>query len=114
LHLPWSQGYSPTARLRVSGWGPYLALGDLEPHLFALPTWYALGTLLAAQESKRIREDTMVPLAQIGAQQPSLLLQTGDYFIRKFDAELEAQKRTIGPTLPWASMRQAGYRGPLR
>src|SRR5207249_188388 len=79
IHLPWSQSYSPVAQLRITGWGPYLRLGDLEPQLYHLPIWYALSTLLPKQEAKRIREDTLVPLAQTGGVQPGQQLQTGDY-----------------------------------
>ena len=84
--------------MRIQGWGPYLQLGDLEPQLHDLPVWSALGTLLPKQETKRIREDTMVPLAQSGGQQPSLQLQTGDYFQRRFEAALAVLRRTQGPT----------------
>lgn len=97
IHLPTSQRYSPVTRLRLTGWGPYLTLGDLEPQLYELPIWYALGTLLPKQEAKRIREDTMVPLAQEGGQQPTLLTQTGDYYARRFEIELERLSRVMGP-----------------
>jgi hypothetical protein len=97
IHLPWSQKFSPVARLRIQGWGPYLQLGDLEPQLYHLPIWYALGTLLPKQEAKRIREDTMVPLTQAGGQAPSLQLQTGDYYQRRFEAALAQLRRTQGP-----------------
>jgi len=103
LHLPSSQRFSPVARLRISGWGPYLALGDLEPQLYHLPIWYALGVLLPKQEAKRIREDTMVPLTQEGGQTPGLLTQTGDYYARRFEQEIERLGRTMGP----------GYNVPL-
>jgi len=97
IHIPQSQRYSPVARLRVTGWGPYLSLGDLEPQLYELPKWYALGTILGHQETKRIREDTLVPLAQEGGQGPGLLVQTGDYFMRLFERELDRLQRTMGP-----------------
>ena len=100
LHIPWSQNYSPVARLRIHGWGPYLSLSDLEPQLYHLPIWYALGVLLPKQESKRIREDTMVPLTQEGGQAPSLQLQTGDYFARRFEAEMAILARQPQPGLP--------------
>ena len=97
LHIPWSQAYSPVARLRITGWGPYLRLGDLEPQLYHLPVWYALGVLLPKQEAKRIREDTVVPISQIGGAAPGLHLQTGDYYARRFEQELERLARTLGP-----------------
>jgi hypothetical protein len=108
LHLPWSQRFSPTAKLRITGWGPYLRLGDLEPQLYNLPVYYALSTLLPKRETKRIREDTLVPVAQLGAAQPTLHMQTGDYWKRRFDAALANLARLPGPTnrRPWASMRQ--------
>lgn len=108
LHLPWSQKFGPTAIVRIVGWGPYLRLGDLEPQLYNLPVWAALGVLLPKKETKRIREDTVVPAAQIGAAQPTLHLQTGDYWERRFQAALAALARLPGPTSrrPWASMRQ--------
>lgn len=97
LHIPRSQRYSPVARLRITGWGPYLSLGDLEPQLYELPKWYALGVLLPHQETKRIREDQMVPLTQEGGQAPGLLVQTGDYFARRFEQELDRLARNAGP-----------------
>lgn len=108
LHLPWAQRYSPTARLRIVGWGPYLKLGDLEPQLYSLPTYYALSTLLPKREIKRIREDALVPASQIGATQPGLHMQTGDYWKRRFDSALLNLARLPGPTSrrPWASKYQ--------
>lgn len=108
LHLPWAQSYSPTARLRIVGWGPYLRLADLEPQLYNLPVYSALGSLLPKRETKRIREDTIVPAAQLGAAQPTLHMQTGDYWERRFLAALSNLARLPGPTSkrPWASMRQ--------
>jgi hypothetical protein len=100
IHLPWSQHYSPVARLRIHGWGPYLTLADLEPQLYQLPIWYALGALLPKQETKRIREDTLVALAGTGGQQPTLHLQTGDYFARRFEQAMTLLARTPTPSLP--------------
>jgi hypothetical protein len=97
IHIPQSQRMSPMGRLRITGWGPYLSLGDLEPDLYHLPIWYALSVLLPKQESKRIRETQMVPLAQEGGQQPGLLTQTGDYYARRFDEELKQKSRSFGP-----------------
>ena len=113
LHLPWSQRFGPTAILRIVGWGPYLRLADLEPQLYNLPVWSALGSLLPKKETKRIREDTLVPASQIGAQQPTLHMQTGDYWERRFQAALANLARLPGPTSrrPWASKYQRnGYR----
>ena len=106
LHLPWAQRFSPVARLRVHGWGPYLTLGDLEPQLHDLPIWSALGTLLPKQETKRIREDTMVPLAQSGGQAPGLNMQTGDYFTRRFEAAMAILARTPVQSLSMATVYQ--------
>lgn len=109
IHVPWAQRYSPTARLRISGWGPYLTLGDLEPQLFELPSWYALGVLLPNNETKRIREDTAIPLSQSGGVQPGIQLQTGDYFARRFEQAMKILERVPGPMpgLPMASVYQA-------
>lgn len=108
LHLPWAQHFGPTAKLRIVGWGPYLKLADLEPQLYNLPIYYALGVLLPKRETKRIREDTLVPVAQLGAAQPTLHMQTGDYWARRFDAALANLARLPGPTSrrPWASKYQ--------
>lgn len=78
LHVPQAGRYSPAARLRVTGWGPFLTLADLPPDLYHLPIWYALSVLLPKKEAKRIREDTSVPLTQEGGQAPGLQVQTGD------------------------------------
>jgi hypothetical protein len=108
LHLPWSQRYGPTAKLRIHGWAPYLRLGDMEGQLYNLPIYYALGVLLPKKEIKRIREDTAVPVAQIGAAQPTLHMQTGDYWMRRFETALQALARIPGPSnrRPWASKYQ--------
>lgn len=108
LHLPWSQRYGPTATMRITGWAPYLRLGDMEAQLYNLPIYYALGVLLPKKEIKRIREDTAVPVAQIGAAQPTLHMQTGDYWMRRFETALQALARIPGPTnrRPWASKYQ--------
>ena len=97
IHIPRSQDYSPTANLRIVGWGPYLTLGDLEPQLFHLPVWYALSVLLPKKESFRIRQDTMVPMTLEGGQQPGLLTQTGDYYLKRFETELERLSKVPGP-----------------
>jgi hypothetical protein len=97
IHIPRAQSYSPTANLRIVGWGPYLTLGDLEPQLFHLPVWYALSVLLPKKESFRIRQDTAVPLTLEGGQQPGLLTQTGDYYLKRFETELERLSKVAGP-----------------
>ena len=97
LHVPGAQRLSPVAKLRVTGWGGYQQLSDLEPDLYHLPIWYALSVLLPKKEAFRIRQDTMVPLTQEGGQQPGLQVQTGDYYAKRFDAELKQKKRAYGP-----------------
>jgi len=97
IHLPRAQSLSPTARLRLTGWGPYLTLGDLEPQLYHLPIWYALSVLLPKLESFRLRQDTMIPIAQEGGQAPGLLTQTGDYYAKRFEIELQRLARVMGP-----------------
>lgn len=107
VHIPRSQRYSPTANLRIVGWGPYLTLGDLEPQLFHLPVWYALSVLLPKKESFRIRQDTAVPLTMEGGQQPGILTQTGDYYLKRFEAELERLGKVPGPG--WKSGLRTTY-----
>lgn len=97
IHIPRAQRWSPAARLRITGWGGYQALGDLEPDLYHLPIWYALSVLLPKRESFRIRQDTLVPMAGEGGQQPGLQVQTGDYYAKRFDAELKQKSRAYGP-----------------
>lgn len=97
IHIPAAQRWSPAARLRITGWGGYQSLGDLEPDLYHLPIWYALSVLLPKRESFRIRQDTLVPMAGEGAQQPGLQVQTGDYYAKRFDAELRQKTRAYGP-----------------
>lgn len=111
IHLPESQRYSPIAHLRVTGWGPYLKLGDLEPQLYHLPIWYALSVLLPKRESYRIRQDTMVPLTQEGGQQPGILTQTGDYYSKRFEIELQRLGRVMGPgwSIPIRSTRDRRF-----
>jgi hypothetical protein len=97
LHIPWSQSYSPTANLKIVGWGPFLTLGDLEPQLYQLPVWYALSVILPKKEGFRLRQDTAVPVTQEGGQQPGLLTQTGDYYLKRFETELQRLGRIVGP-----------------
>jgi hypothetical protein len=94
LHLPDSQRWSPAAQLRITVWGPYLRLGDLEPQLYWLPIWYAAGALLAGEEVKRIRSDMAVPLQQEGARPPLTQVQTAAFFMNLFRTELDGLKRT--------------------
>lgn len=94
LHLPDSQRWSPAAQLRITVWGPYLRLGDLEPQLYWLPIWYAAGALLAGEEVKRIRSDMATPLQQEGARPPLTQIQTAAFFMNLFRTELEGLKRT--------------------
>jgi hypothetical protein len=97
IHIPRAQRYSPVAFLRIVGWGPYIQLADLEPQLFHLPVWYALSVLLPKKESYRVRQDTMVPLTQEGGQSPGVLVQTGDYYLKRFETELERLGRVPSP-----------------
>jgi hypothetical protein len=97
LHLPQSQRYSPAAQLRITVWGPYLRLGDLEPQLYYLPIYYAMGSLLAGEEAKRIRSDMAVPLQQEGARPPLTQIQASSYYMNLFRTELDGLKRT--PTM---------------
>lgn len=97
IHLPQSQRFSPVARLRIEGWGPFITLGDLPLELYELPILYALGTLMPKQETFRLREDTMVPMVQEGGQQPGLLTSLGETFRERFESKLEALSRKYGP-----------------
>jgi len=97
IHLPKAQRMSPTAYLRVTGWGPFLTLSDLPPDLYNLPVWYAGSVLLPWQDSYRMRSDTMIPLTQEGGVQPGILTQTGDYYDKRFWKELLNKKRAYGP-----------------
>ena len=97
VHINEAQKIGPAGKLRVTGWGPFQTLADLPPDLYNLPIWYAGSVLLPWQESFRIRQDTMVPLTSEGGQAPGLLTQTGDYYQKRFDAELKQKKRAYGP-----------------
>jgi hypothetical protein len=94
LHIPQSQRYSPAAQLRITVWGPYLRLGDLEPQLYYLPIWYAMGTLLASEEAKRIRSDMAVTVQQEGARPPLTQVQAAAFYINRFETELADLKGT--------------------
>jgi hypothetical protein len=97
IHLPQSQRYSPVARLRVEGWGPFLTLGDLPVELYELPILYALGRLMPKQDTYRLREDTMVPMTQEGGQAPGLLTSSGQAFMEEFYKQLGLLARSYGP-----------------
>lgn len=102
LHLPSSQRFSPVARLRVEGWGPFLTLGDLPPELYELPLLYTWGRLMPKQDTYRLREDTMVPLTQEGGQAPGLLTSSGQTFMDEFYRLMGILARSYGP--PGAQM----------
>ena len=104
LHIPWSQRYSPVAFLRITGWGPFMTLGDLPIELYELPLLYAKGRLMMNQDTFRLREDTMVPLTQEGGQQPGLLTSSGQGFMNEFRQRLQEQARSYGP--PEAGINQ--------
>lgn len=97
LHVRNSQAYSAVGRFRITGWGPYLELKDLEPQLYHLPIWYACGTLLMKSEGPRLREDTMIPITQEGARPPLANIQAGAAYLKLFWDELSKKTRLPGP-----------------
>ncbi len=92
LTVPQSQIYSPTAKLRVSGWGPYISLGDLEPQLQVLPQYYAIATLAAGREMADKRRDNATPVSQEGAHPQLEYLQVARHYRNLFDTALERLK----------------------
>lgn len=96
LRVPSSQRFSPAARLRVIGWGPYLELGDLEPQLYHLPIWYAAGTLLLKKAALQARSDSM-PAVEQGAQRVTDQASLGQLYMQQFDAAMQEMERAPGP-----------------
>jgi len=92
LHLYPAMAYSPAANLRVTYWGPFQTLADMEPSLFWLPVWYCLSSLLPWAEAPRVRDDRAVPSQQEGGQQPGVQIQTGDYYYKRFTQALQNLK----------------------
>jgi hypothetical protein len=97
IHIVNSQRYSPAARYRITAWGPYLSLGQVEPALYHLPIWYAVGTMMMKQEGVRVREDTMIPLTQEGARPPLTMAQLGGTYMKAFWDALGKMSRQPGP-----------------
>lgn len=95
VHIAGSQAYSPTAVLRVTGWGPYVSLGDLEPQLSTLPEYYAIAVLAAGREMQDMRRDNATPQSQEGAHPVLQYLQIGRHYRNLFDAAMENLKNQV-------------------
>jgi hypothetical protein len=101
LQVPQSQYYYPGSIVRLSYYGPYQSLADLEPQLEPLPLWYAKGFLLSNKETVRARFDQSTT-TQDGQSNPVGTSQNaGEYFFKKFYQALDALKRPlpVGPVL---------------
>jgi hypothetical protein len=97
IMIPHSQRFSPVAGLRITGWGPYLFLGDMEPQLQRLPLWYAIGALIADRTAGDQRNDTLVPQAQEGRSPTLDQLNVGKHYMNLFEASLLRMQRAAGP-----------------
>lgn len=96
LHIPESQMYPPNSILRITGRGPYLKLGDLEPQLYELPILYACFSLLAKEEAVRLRDDRMAAASSEGAHAPGQMTNTSGFYKKMFDQELDKVRRVGG------------------
>lgn len=89
IHIPWSQAFSPGARVRVHYAGPYTSLAELEPQVQHLPLWYAKGKLLLDKEVLRVRYDLGPVTVNEQQHPPGASANAGIYHLRQFEAELE-------------------------
>ena len=100
LMVPWSQGLTPGANIRVTYAAPYYSLSDLESQVQHLPGWYAKGRLLMDKEVLRVRYD-MGPVAQNEQQYPPGTSQNaGIYHMQQFERELDRLARVIPHSMP--------------
>jgi hypothetical protein len=97
ITIPRAQAWSPTARIKITGWGPYQWLGDLEPQVSRLPIWYALGVLFGNREGQDRRKDAQVPAAQEAASQQLQQLQMARHYMNLFEQELRRLAKVPGP-----------------
>jgi hypothetical protein len=113
--IPRSQSYSPAAGLRITGWGPYLYLGDMEPQLRSLPIWYAIGTIVADRAAADQRNDTLVPASQEGKSPTLDQLNVGKHYMNLFQAAKQDLERAAGPKFKrrilYSGERTVGYGG---
>jgi hypothetical protein len=101
LQVPLSQYYYPGSLVRLSYYGPYQALADLEEQLEPLPLWYAKGYLLSNKETVRARFDQSTTTQDVQANPVGTSQNAGEFYFRKFYQALDALKRPlpVGPVL---------------
>lgn len=101
IQFPQSQYYSPGSLVRLSYYGPYQALSDLEEQLEPLPLWYAKGYLLSNKETVRARFDQSTTTQDVQANPAGTSQNAGEFYFRKFYQALDALKRPlpVGPVL---------------
>lgn len=92
LQIPGSQAMSISSRIRISGVGPYMRLGDLEPSLYNLPIFYACGYLAAQLELRRLRDDRQPAFSQEATHQPGQMTALSTMYFRQFDRECDRMK----------------------
>jgi len=117
ITIPRAQSWSPTAQMRITYWGPYLKLADLEPQLYHLPVWYATSVLLIKQQATLTREDlaNVVANETTAKADPLLMMKTASDLERRFKEALDELKRSMGPQasiriVPSRALNDFGYR----
>lgn len=108
IHIPDSQRWAPTGKLRITGTGPYTALGDLEPDLVHLPVIYAVGMLHLKKESRRLRTDTAAMTRDQGAVLPGTNANYGKDLLAEFRKECE-ERAKVGATGASIKIRAPRY-----
>ena len=100
LKVPWSQGLTPGANIRITYAAPYASLSDLEPQVQHLPLWYAKGKLLMDKEVLRARYD-LGPVSSNEQQNPPGISQNaGVYHMQQFERELNRLQRPLPVAAP--------------
>lgn len=98
LRIPNAMDYSPgQARIRVTGWGPYARLADMEPELYEVPLWYALAVLNLNEAARMARTGNSQPRDSEGQKGENDFAAQGKLNMDLFKDALEDLKRAPGP-----------------
>jgi hypothetical protein len=85
----------PGTNIRVTYWGPYRSLSDLEDQLQWLPVLYAKYKLLSDKEALRARGDIAAITQDAGANQPGTQMTVALAYLQEFNDALLQLKRGV-------------------
>lgn len=77
----------PGSMVRLTYNAPYQSLSDVEPECMHLPVYFAVGRLMANQETERTRSGDLPALTGAAASQPGTSARIADYWLQRFETE---------------------------